>query len=89
MRVYPTGKFGSHGSWFSMSVQSPTKSGKGTYEVLPHWSASQFDQRIWACRRSSAGIWGSRVESLETYSSSSVSLADISSSNSLKPSDEL
>ena len=89
MNVYPAGKEGSHGYWFSMSVQSPAKSRKGTSEVLPNWAAIQLDQRIWACRRSSAGIWGSRVESLETYSSSSVSLADISSSNSLKPSDEL
>ena len=89
MRVYPAGKVGSHGSWFYMAVQSPTMSGKGTYEVLLHWAVSQFDQRICACQRRSAGIWGSRAESLETYYSSSISLADISLSNSLKPSDAL
>ena len=84
-RVYPAGKVGSHSSWFSMAVHSPAKSGKCTLEVLPFWSASQLDQQICACQRRSAGIWGRRVESLGIYSSRSVSLADISLPNYLKP----
>ena len=69
-----------------MDVQSPAKSRKGTSEVLPQWAAIQFDQRICACRRRSAGIWGSRAKSRGIYSFRSVSLADISLPNSLRPS---
>ena len=72
-----------------MAVQSPAKYGKSTSEVLPHLAASQFDQRICACQRRSAGIWGSRAKLQGTYYSSSVSLADISSPNSPKPYDAL
>ena len=43
MKLYPAGKVGPHGSWFSIAVQSPTKYRKITSDVFPHWAVSQFN----------------------------------------------
>ena len=72
-----------------MAVQSPSKLGKGTSDVLPHCAAIQFDQRICAWRRMSASTWGQRAASRGMYSSKSVSLDGISSPNSFKSLDTL
>ena len=47
-KVYPAGKVDSHGSWLSMAVQRPARFGKGTSNVLPHCTANQLDQQMWA-----------------------------------------